>query len=63
VDAVVELRERAVEVPRERQPPALVLLEPLEFLDEIQLELDGDPRRELERDVLVRVGAAVASGL
>ena len=30
-----------------------------EFLDDIQIDLRRDPRRELQRDILVRVGAAV----
>ena len=34
VDAVVELREGAVEVPREREAAAFVFFEALEFLDE-----------------------------
>ncbi len=63
VDAVVELGEGAVEIPGERKAAAFVLLEPLEFLDEVELELDGDPRGELEGDVLVGVGAAVAPAL
>ena len=43
VDSIVQLGQRAVEVPGERQAPVLVLLEPLEFLDQEELELDRDP--------------------
>ena len=63
VDAVVELGEGAVEIPGEREAAVLVVLEALEFLDEVELELDGYPGGELEGDVLVGVGAAVAAGL
>jgi hypothetical protein len=61
VDAVVDLGEVAADVPAERL--ALGFLEPLEFLDEVELELDGDPRGELQGDVEMRIGAAVAAGL
>jgi hypothetical protein len=61
VDAVVELGQGAVEVPGQRQAAALVFLEALEFLDEVELELDRNPGSELEGDVLVGVGAAVAA--
>ena len=61
VDAVVELGQGALEVPREREAAVFVVLEPLEFLDEVELEFDRDPRGELEGDVLVGIGAAVAS--
>lgn len=62
VDAVVQFRERAVEIPSQRMPPPLVLLQPLEFLDEVELELDRNPRRELKRDVLVGIRPAIAPG-
>ena len=61
VDAIIQLRQRAVEIPRERQAAVFVLLEPLEFLDEIQPKLDRNPRSELKRDVLVRVSAAAVA--
>ena len=32
-------------------------------IDEVELELDGNPRGELERDVAMGVGAAIAPGL
>ena len=60
VDAVVDPGEVAADVPTERL--ALLLLEALEFLDEVEFELDRDPRGELEGDVEVRIGASVASG-
>jgi len=62
VDAIIQLRQRAVEVPRQREPAAFVLLEPLEFLDEIDLEFRADPHTELKRDVFVRKRAAISSG-
>jgi len=53
VDAIVELGQGAVEVPREGEAAVLILLEPLEFLDEVELEFDGNPGGEFEGDVLV----------
>ena len=63
VDAVIQLRKRAVEIPREREAAILVFLEALEFLDEIKPELDRNPRGEFKRDVLVRVSAAITPRL
>jgi hypothetical protein len=40
-----------------------LFFEPLELFDQIQLEFDRNSRREFERDVLVCVSPAVASGL
>ena len=62
VDAIIQLRQRAVEIPRQRQAAAFVILEPLEFPDEVKPKLDGNPRREFKRDVLVCERAAVAPG-
>lgn len=62
VDAVVDLGEGALEIPPELEAVVFVVLEPLEFLDEVKFEFRAEPRAELERDVLVGVGAAVASG-
>jgi hypothetical protein len=62
VDAVVEFRERSIEVPREREAAALVVLEALELLDEVELELRAEPRTELEGDVIVCIRAAIPSG-
>jgi hypothetical protein len=62
VDAVVELGKGAVEVPGQREAAVLVLLETLEFLDEVELKLRAEPRTELEGDILVGVRAALTSG-
>ena len=62
VDAVVELGEGAVEVPSEGEAAVFVVLEPLEFLDQVELEFRAKPRAELEGNVLVGVGATVAAG-
>ena len=61
VDAIIQLGQRAVEIPREREPAVLVLLESLKFLDEIDFEFRADPHTELEGDVLVRESAAIAA--
>ncbi len=45
VDAVIDLGEVAADVLAEGL--TLGFLEPLKFLDEVELELDRDPRREL----------------
>ena len=61
VDAVVELGEGAVEIPSQREAVAFVVLEALEFLDEVELEFRRNPGSEFEGDVLVGVGAAVTA--
>ena len=43
VNPVVQLRERAIEVPREREPAVLVFLEALELLNQIQFKLRAEP--------------------
>ena len=43
VDAVIDLRESALKVPAELEAVVFVVFEALEFLDEVELELDGDP--------------------
>ena len=43
MDTIVELGERSVEIPRQGQAAILVFLEPLEFLDKVQLELHRNP--------------------
>ena len=43
VDAVVELGEGAVEVPSEGESAVFIVLEALEFLDEVELEFNGNP--------------------
>ena len=40
VDAVIELGEGAVEIPREGEAAVFVVLEALEFLDEVELEFE-----------------------
>jgi len=40
VDAVVDLGEGALEVPIELQAVVFLILEALEFLDEVELEFD-----------------------
>ena len=61
VDAVIDLGEGALEVPVKLEAVVFVVLEALEFLDEVELELNRDPRGELEGDVLVGKSAAVAA--
>src|SRR3569832_505174 len=61
VDAVVELGQGAVEVPGQRKSAFLVVLQALEFLDQLDLEFGADPQAEFKGDVLVGVGAAVSS--
>ena len=62
VETVMNLGEGAVEVPGEGEAAVFILLEALEFLDEVELEFRAEPRAELKGDVLVGVGAAVAAG-
>jgi hypothetical protein len=62
VDAVVDLGEGALEIPIELEAVVLVVLEALELFDEVKLELNRHPGGEFEGDVLVGVGAAVATG-
>ncbi len=57
------LGEGAVEVPGEGEAAVFVLLEALEFLYEVQLEFRAEPGAELEGDVPVGEGAAVAASL
>ena len=52
MNAVVELGKGAVEIPRKGEAAVLVFLEPLEFLDEVELELDRDPGGEFESNVI-----------
>ena len=64
MDAVVDLGEGALEVPIELEAVVFLVLEALEFLDEVEFEFRAEPRAELEGDVLVGVGATtVAPGL
>ena len=52
VDAGVDLGEGALKVPIELQAVVFVVLEALEFLDEVELELDRDPGGEFESNVI-----------
>ena len=61
VDPVVDLGQIAPDVPAKLLE--FLVLEPLKFLDEIEFEFDGNPGGELEGDVLVGVGAAIAPDL
>jgi hypothetical protein len=62
VDAVIDFCEGALEIPTELEAVVFFILEALEFLDQVELEFRAEPRAELEGDVLVGVGAAVAAG-
>lgn len=61
MDAIVDLGEVPPHVPV--KVLSLVFLKPLELLDEVQLELDGNPRRELQSDIKVGERPAVAPWL
>ncbi len=63
VEVVIDLGEGAVEVPGEREAAVFVLLEALEFLDEVELEFDRHPGGEFKGNIGMGVGAAVTSGL
>ena len=62
VDAVVELGEREIQVPCEGEAAVFVLLEALEFLDEVEFEIHRNLRGELEGDVFMGKHATVAPG-
>jgi hypothetical protein len=53
----------ALDIPIELQVVAFLVLELLEYLDEVEFELDRDPGRELDGDVLVGGGASVVPSL
>ncbi len=61
MDAVVDLGEGALEVPVELETVVFVVLEALEFLDEVESKFDRDPRGEFEGDIFLGEGAAVAA--
>ncbi len=44
VDAVIDLGERALEIPPELEPVVFVVLEATEFFDQIDFELGADPQ-------------------
>src|ERR1035438_6625161 len=60
VDAVIQFGQGAVEIPGEGEAAVLIVLEPLEFLDEVEFELRAEPRAEFEGDVFVGKRAAIA---
>ena len=62
VDAVIELRKGAIEVPSEGKTAVFVVLEALEFFDEVDFEFGADPHAEFEGDILVSIGAAIPAG-
>ena len=53
MDAVVDLGEGALEIPAELEAVVFLVFEPLEFLDEVEFELNRDPGSEFESNVLV----------
>lgn len=61
MDAVVDLGQRPLEVPIELKAVVFLVFETLEFLDKVELEFNRNPRGELEGNVFVGVGAAVAA--
>jgi hypothetical protein len=61
VDAIVELGEGAIEIPCKRKATVFVILETLEFFDEIELEFDRDPSGKLKGDILMSKSAAIAT--
>ena len=58
MNSVVDLCEIAPDIPAELPP--LFLFEALEFLDEVEFELNGDPRCEFKGDILMGECAAVS---
>jgi len=61
MNPVVDLGEVTPDVPAELF--SFLGFEALEFLDEVEFEFYGDPRGELERDILVSERASVPPGL
>jgi hypothetical protein len=59
MNAVVEFREHSIEIPNERKSAALIVLQAPKLLDEVELELRGDPGRELKGNVAVSERAPV----
>lgn len=55
VDAVIDFGQCALEVPIELEAVVFLVLEALEFLDEVEFEFHRDPGGEFEGDVLVGV--------
>lgn len=61
VNAIVDLGQCALKVPFQPEPVVFRILEALEFRDEVELEFRAEPRAELEGDVFVGIGAALAT--
>jgi hypothetical protein len=61
VDAAIDLGQDALEIQAEFEAVVFFVFKVLEFLDEVELEFNGDPGGELEGNVLVGVSAAVAA--
>ena len=61
VDAVVELGQSAVEIPGEGEATVLIVLEALEFLDEVEFELRRNPGSEFKGNIPVGVSAAITA--
>ena len=61
MDAVIDLGQGALEITPELEPVVLIVLEALEFLDEVELELYRYPGGEFKGYVSVCVGATVTS--
>jgi hypothetical protein len=47
VNTIVKLGKGTIQIPGERQAMILILFEPLEFFDEVELELRTEPRTKL----------------
>ena len=60
VDAVVDLRQFPLRRPADKL--LLLRLEALELLDDVYLELGGNPHRKLKRNVLMGISPTIASG-
>jgi len=61
VDTVVDLGKGAVEIPGKGETAVFVFLKALEFFDEVDFELGANPHPELKGDVVMSVGATIAS--
>lgn len=60
VDLVVDFGNDAIHVPLKRDAAVFIGLEALIILDDVELELGGDPGSKLKGDILVGKGAAVS---
>jgi hypothetical protein len=61
VQAIIDLGEGAIEVPGEGKAAVFVLLEPLEFLDEVKLKFNRNPRGKFKSNVAVSESATIAA--